>query len=80
MSLCVNVALSDARASEIVIPVCEGSVSWPWGGVDGSRGAAMSGIPGLAGRGRIGIALLRAAALMGGRECGGKKWFASGPR
>jgi len=55
-----------------------GQCRGPEGGVDGSRGASMAGVAGLAGRGRLGIALIRAAALLGGEDCGGKKWVASG--
>ena len=79
MPLCRDMSVSDERAAGIVLE-WEGIVAWPWGGVGGTRGASMTGIVGLAGRGHSRISLVRAAVLLGGKECGGRKCVASGVR
>ena len=50
------------------------------GGADGTRGASMTGVAGLASRGRSRMSPVRATVLMGGKEYGGKKCVVSGVR
>ena len=79
MSLCGGVSISGGSASGIV-PDWEGIVAYPWGGVDGTRGASMAGVAGLAGRGYSRVSPVRAAMMLGEKECGGKKCVASDVR